>query len=301
MTRPVCFVTGTTHGIGTVTVRHLAERGYTVIMACRDLDRGRSLRDQLRRSTNNKEIHVIHCDLASLASVRNCAATFSNEQSQLHLLINNAGMMTTRHRLSEDGVELTFATNYLGPWLLTLLLLDALQSPAQARIVNVASKVHFSGSLSESELGDLTVGATGGQRFSGMSAYARSKLANVMFTLSLAERLQSSHAEGMTVNCLHPGVIATNITAQTNAFLRIGMKLAAPFMFDPERGAKTTLHLALDPALASTSGCYFDEQQRQVAPSAAASNRSARQALWRWSEAITGLDASSSSRRSVGP
>ena len=283
MSRPVCFITGTTHGIGKVTAEVIASREFTVVMGCRDLLKGRAVREAISERTGNRNVHVLHCDLASLASVRACAAAFVSDFESLDLLINNAGLMTTRLQHSTDGIELSFATNYLGPYLLTRLLMDPLRRANEARIVNVASTIHTSGNMDL----ESVAGSADTQRFSGMRAYARSKLGNVMFTLSLAERLAATN---VTANCLHPGVVATNIAAGTNAFLRVGMKLAAPFMFNDTRGAKTSLYLALDPAVAGISGRYYNEKQRPVPPADAALDPDAREKLWRWSEAACNLE-----------
>lgn len=279
--RPVCLITGTTHGIGTITARHLASDGYRVVMGCRDEPRANALQAELASRTGNPDIHVLHCDLSSMNSVRKAAARFRQRFEHLDLLVNNAGTMRTDFERSADGLELTFAANYLGPWLLTRLLLDSLVASSPARIVTVASAVHQRGRLEPSELQSEST-----QAFSGMAAYARSKLGNVMATLSQAERLTGT---GVTANCLHPGVIGTNITSQTNLFLRLGMKLAAPFMLSPERGAKTSLFLARDAGLADISGQYFDQNQNITRPAASALDPDARQALWEWSSRFCGL------------
>lgn len=278
---PVCLVTGATSGIGRVTAEAMARAGHRLLMACRDPVRADAVRTGIIERTGNRDVHVLTCDLGSLASVRGCAARTLALTDRLDVLINNAGTMTTRFRASEDGVELTLAVNHLGPWLLTRLLLDRLLATGSARIVNVASAVHRSGRLDTSRLDGETA-----KGFSGMRAYARSKLANVMTTLSLAEHLAGT---GVTANCLHPGVVATNITGDTNALLRIGMKLISPFVLGPEQGAQTTLHLALDPDIADVSGAYFDEHRRRQTPSAAALDRQARAALWAWSSRRCGL------------
>lgn len=285
MSAQTCLVTGTTHGIGLATARTLAERGLEVVMACRDERAAEAVRARLRVETGNPGIHVVRCDLASLLSVRMAAAAILDEFDDLHLLINNAGTMLNRRQLSEDGIELTFAVNHLGPFLLTRLLLPRLLATGNARIVNVASTTHFSGSIDIEML--RSSGATRSD-YRGMTAYADSKLGNVMFTLSLADRLPP---ERVTANCLHPGVVATNITGAANAFFRVGAKIAAPLMRSPERGAHPTLHLALDERVAGVTGKYFDERLRAVPPAPAALNESAREALWRWSERICGLEA----------
>ena len=281
MTRPVCLITGTTSGIGTPTAAAMAAAGYEVIMACRNVPKAEEVAGALAEKTGNPDLHVVACDLASLASVRRCAAEVVSRFPRLQVLINNAGTMTHGRQISEDGLELTFAANYLGPWLLTRLLLEPLGAGRPARIVNVASAAHRSGRL---RLDDLTGEAA--PPVTGMAAYARSKLGNVMATLSLAEQLAGT---GVTANCLHPGVVGTNITGRAGAFLRLGMKLAAPFMRSEAKGAETTLHLALDPAVAGVSGRYFNEHGRPVAPAPAAADPEARRALWAWSCRFCGL------------
>ncbi len=281
MTRPVCIITGATSGIGLETARAVAEAGHEVVLACRNPDRAEAARASIARQAGNRDIHVVICDLASLESVRRCAGEILERFPRIHVLINNAGTMLRHHRTSPEGLELTFATNYLGPWLLTRLLLGRLLQSIPARIVNVASAAHRSGSL---EVADLQSAAPAS--FSTMGTYARSKLGNVMATLSLAEHL---HGTGVTANCLHPGVVATNITGEAGTLLRLGMKLAAPFMRDRVQGAATTVRLALDPSLAEVSGTYFDARCRPSPPAATAADPQARQALWRWSSRFCGL------------
>lgn len=281
MNAPVCLITGTTNGIGRVTAQHLAADGYRLVMACRDPERASALQAELTAETDNHEIHVIHCDLASTDSVRQAAAEFQARFDRLDLLVNNAGTMRSRFQTSTDGLELTFAANYVGPWLLTRLLLDVLVSSSPARIVTVASAVHHRGTLDPAGLNTES-----GQAFNGMAAYGRSKLGNVMATLSQAERLDGT---GVTANCLHPGVVGTNITIEANAFLKMGMKLAAPFMFSHERGAKTSLFLARDASVADVTGSYFDQNQKIVSPAAVALNPADREALWNWSSRFCAL------------
>jgi NAD(P)-dependent dehydrogenase (short-subunit alcohol dehydrogenase family) len=279
--RRTCLITGTTHGIGRVTARGIASAGYRVVMACRDINRANRVRDEIATDTGNRDIHVLPCDLASLDTVRVCADAFEREFGDLHLLINNAATMTTTRQTSPDGIELTFAVNYLGPYLLTRLLLPRMTG-GQNKIVNVASNVHGAGGIDPAVFDESAQSG----RFRGLKTYANSKLAMVMFTLSLSERLTPA---AVTVNCLHPGVVSTNITNATNLFLRIGMKIASPVMFGEERGAKTTLHVALDPALDGVSGKYFNSKQRIAEPAPNALDPDARAALWHWSEAACGL------------
>jgi len=281
MSERICLITGTTHGIGYVTARELARTGATVIMACRDIDRGARVRAELAQQTGNRRIECLHCDLASMTSIRDAASRFLSRFDRLDLLINNAGMMASRRQESADGIELTLATNYLGPYLLTRLLIGAMDHLAPARIVNVASKVHALGRLDPR----LPVSTT---RFKGLRAYAESKQAMVMFTLSLADRLAATR---ISANCLHPGIVATNIVPDTVPWLKKAGQLVRVFMFDEERGARTTLYLALSEEVAESSGHYYDQHQQIRLPAPAAVDPAARELLWRTSAAMTGMDS----------
>jgi retinol dehydrogenase 12 len=270
----LALITGTTHGIGRVTSHELARAGKTVIMLCRDTAAAGQLRDDIVRQTPRATIGVVHCDLASLASVREAAATVRRDYPRLGLLVNNAGMVSTRHRTSIDGFELTFATNYLGPFLLTALLTDHFDEAA--RIVTVASRVHYRGAL------DLDAVTDAHTRYRALAAYAQSKLANVMHTFALARRMAGS---SVTVNCLHPGVVATNLLPR---WLRVIKPLLSRIMFDAERGARTSLYLALDPGVAGVTGRYFDEYQQPRAASAIANDTGLQESLWQKSVMWTG-------------
>ena len=273
--RKIAVITGTTHGIGKVTARELARAGYTLVMLCRDLQAAARVRDELRTLVPGSEIHALHCDLALLDSVRRCAESLRRDFAGIALLINNAGMVSTLRRRSPDGFELCFATNHLGPFLLTRLLLDRI--PAGGRIVNVASWVHYRAHM------DLDYVATATARYSPTQAYAQSKLANVMFSLALARRLGGYD---VTVNCLHPGVVATNLLP---GWLRALYRLTGRPMIDAERGARTSLYLALSAEVAAVSGRYFNEDQREQRPSALARDLQQQERLWEASEQWTGL------------
>ena len=251
-------------------------------MLSRDLEAAARVREEIIARVPGAEVHSVRCDLASLASVRLCAQVIRSRFGAIALLINNAGMVSTRHRISEDGFELTFATNHLAPFLLTRLLLDRMATPA--RIVNVASRIHYRAALGLDEVTNARA------RYNSRAAYAQSKLANVMFTLALARRLG---ARGVTANCLHPGVVATNLLPR---WLRLVKPFISREMFDAERGAKTTLHVALSQDLADVSGCYFDEYQRRQAPSACAVDSDQQESLWRASERWTACDRTASGR-----
>lgn len=273
--RPLAVITGTTHGIGCVTARELAKVGHALVMLCRDLTAAEVVRAEIVQAVPGAEIHSVPCDLASLRSVRECAQAVRTQFGSIQLLINNAGMVSARHRMSEDGFELTFASNHLGPFLLTRLLMDRV-GPG-GRIVNVASRAHFPGKMDLETVADPTT------RYRSMAAYSRSKLANVMFTFALARRLEGT---GVTTNCLHPGVVATNLLPR---WLRIIKPLLSRVIFDAKRGAQTTLYLALSADVAGDSGRYFDEHHVATDASATANDIAQQEALWSASERWTGL------------
>jgi len=270
----LAVITGTTHGIGRVTSRELARAGKTVVMLCRDVAAAAAVRAEIMRQAPRSRIEVVHCDLASLGSVREAAAAIRRDYPPLGLLINNAGMVSTRRRTSVDGFELTFATNHLGPFLLTALLSDHLDKAA--RILMVASRIHYRGRL------DLAAVTNARARYGATTAYARSKLANVMHAFALARRMAGT---GISVNCLHPGVVATNLLPR---WLRVIKPLLTRVVFDAERGALTSVYLALDPSVAGITGRYFDEYQFPRAASPLANDLELQESLWKMSAAWTG-------------
>jgi retinol dehydrogenase 12 len=272
---PLAIITGTTHGIGRVSARELVKAGYALLMLCRDVAAAEVVREEILRIVPGAEIHTIRCDLASLRSVRECAQAVRNGFGPIELFINNAGMVSTRHRMSEDGFELTFASNHLGPFLLTRLRMDRVEP--DGRIINVASRAHYPGKM------DLDTVADPRARYRSTAAYSRSKLANVMFTSALARRLAGT---GVTANCLHPGVVATNLLPR---WLQLLKPLLGRVLFDPERGAQTTLYLALSADVAGVSGRYFDEHHVARTASTTAHDVALQESLWGASERWTGL------------
>ena len=274
--QPIAVITGTTHGIGTVSARELARAGYTVVMLCRNVSAATTLAGDITRGAPGGQVEVVPCDLSDLSSVRAAASRVLGQLARIDRLINNAGVVSTRHRFSVDGHELTFATNHLGPFLLTRLLLPAM-APA-GRIINVASRVHERGRLDLDSIDDPKA------RYSAIAAYSRSKLANVMDTLALARQFEGSD---LRVNCLHPGVVATNLLP---GWLNLIRPLFKRFILTPEQGARTTLFLALDPQAGALHGQYLDEHQ-QVQPAAPlARDRALQEALLARSARWTGLD-----------
>jgi len=254
----------------------MAAAGYRVFMACRDPVRSAAIAQQITRTTGNPEVHVLPCDLASTASVRTAANEFLRLKLPLDVLINNAAVLCSTPQLNADGFEIMFAVNHLGHFLLTRLVLDGL-SPT-ARVVVVASAAHRAGVLDLQNVKSL-------RNFSSLKTYARSKLANVMFTLELARRLSGT---GITVNCLHPGVVASNIFPP-DSWLAWGGRLIKPFIRSPRKGSACSTFLALDPSVAHVSGVYFNQHRHPTQPAKRALNRTDQSALWAYSSSVCGL------------
>jgi retinol dehydrogenase 14 len=276
----VVVITGANSGIGKETTRGLAARGARVVMACRSRHRAEPVRDALIRETGNDGISVMHIDLASLASIRTFGRTFAATHSHLDILINNAGTFSTSREETEDGFEKTMGTNHLGPFLLTHLLLPLLKRAPEARIVNVSSRAAFFGRI---DLEDLQMTRSYGM--AGFRAYAASKLANVLFTQELAERLSGT---GITVNAVHPGEVNTNIWPRHSAFWRFVDRIQSCFRKSAEEGARTVIFAATSERLKGVTGQFLvDERAGEVKGSC--NNIGLQKALWRVSEELTGI------------
>ncbi len=276
MTGKVCLITGANAGIGKQTALGLARMHTTVVMVCRDGERGFTSQQAIKQQSGNDSIELMICDLASQNSIRRLASDFKERHDRLDVLINNAGVLLREHSLNEDGIENTFATNHLGYFLLTNLLLDVLKKSAPARIVNVASTAHKYGKLN---IGEWVTGAD----YGAFSAYANSKLANVLFTYELARRIEGT---GVTANCLHPGGVGTNLFRGLPGFLQSLIRLVT---ISPERGARTSIYLASSPDVEGVSGKYF-ARRKQENSSAASRNEEVARRLWEVSEDVTGLN-----------
>ncbi len=245
----ICMVTGANSGIGKATALALAQMGATVVMVCRDRARGEEARSEITMKSRNNAVDLLQADLSSQQSIRQLVGNFQHHYTHLHVLINNAGAtFPGRRRETVDGLEMTFAVNYLAPFLLTNLLLDLLTASAPARIVNVSSAAHKSGSI---QLDDLQAE----KLYRPLRTYPQAKLAVVLFTYELARRLRGT---GVTANCLHPGFVATNF-AQSDGepAVRLLVKLIGSFGASPQEGAKTSIYLASSPDVEGVTGTYF--------------------------------------------
>ena len=244
----ICMVTGANSGIGKATALALAQMGATVVMVCRDRARGEQARSEITTKSGNSAVDLVQADLSSQQSIRQLVENFQHHSTHLHVLINNAGGSFPGRRETVDGLEMTFAVNYLAPFLLTHVLLDVLKASAPARIVNVSSESHQSSSIKMDDL-------QGMKGYRSLNTYGQSKLAVVMFTYELARRLEGT---GVTVNCLHPGFVATNFGQSSTApVIRTAVKFISRFGMSPEEGAKTSIYLASSPEVEGVTGKYF--------------------------------------------
>ena len=287
----VALVTGANSGIGLETARALAGAGATVLLAGRSLARLEPAVADVMATTGNDGVHAIVLDLSSLTSVREAAERILSERDGLDLLINNAGVVLSGRSLSADGYELTFATNHLGHFLLTELLLERLVSSAPARIVNVASTAHRA--ARRLDFDDLQ----SEQSYSAMTAYNRSKLANVLFTQELARRLEGT---GVSAFSVHPGTVRTRWAqdGDMGGLMKAGVAIARPFFLGPRAGAGATLYAATAPGIESRSGGYFQRAAfgqygavREANASAAGRDADAARRLWQVSEQLVGTRA----------
>lgn len=276
MNEKICMVTGANSGIGFAAAKGLAERGAQIIMVCRNPERGEEARQELIKQTGNERIELLISDLSSRQSIRDMVATFKGRFDRLDVLVNNAGGTFAQRQTTVDGVEMTFALNYLAPFLLTHLLLDKLKVSKAARIVNVAS-------VMQAKQLDLD-GAIDPTQYSSFGAYRTAKLAVIMMTYYMSEHLAPN---GITVNALHPGVIYTpQATRSVPAFIRPLLKL---FMRSPEQSASLILHLAAASEAGEISGKYFSGANQTVQTVPVSYDANLQRKLYDQSLAWTGL------------
>ena len=271
------LVTGGTAGIGFVTARALAEKGAAVTVVGRNPQRGEQAARAIRAGVPGAEVRFERADLSLLDESRRLARNIAESTERLDVLVNNAGAIFSRRRVTADGLEATFALNHMSYFLLTNLLLNRLRAAEAGRIVVVASIAHRRAEL---DFDDLQCA----RRYSVRTAYSRSKLANVMFAYALARRLEGSP---VTVNALHPGLVASRFGSDNGWLFRNALKLAfrVSGAIGVEEGAALNIRLASDPALARVSGRYFSDG-KETPSSAASLSVEDQERLWSASEAI---------------
>jgi retinol dehydrogenase 14 len=273
------LVTGATGGIGKATAVGLARMGARVGITGRDIARAEAAATDIRAASNNAAVDALAADLSSQAEVRRLAREVLDLYPRLDVLVNNVGGFWTHRHVTADGLEHTFALNYLAPFLLTNLLLDRLKASAPARIVTVSSGAHTTGRIDFDDL-------QGEQKYSGQRAYNASKLAGVMFTYELARRLQGS---GVTATVLHPGVVSTAFGAEDQAaFFTILSPLIRPFMKTTAQGAGTSIYLASSAQVEGLTGQYFANSKPERSSKSSYETAASRR-LWQVSADLVGL------------
>jgi len=272
----VCVVTGATRGLGLATSIALAGMGANVVLLGRDPERGEQAAQRVREAAApGADASFVELDLASLASVLAAAAEIASRHDVVHVLVNNAGVHLRSRRQSADGFELTWAVNHLGPFLFTNQLLPQLRAAGDARIVTVTSRFALLGRVAPAKIGTARAS-------SGMRAYCDTKLANMLFTAELARRVEGN---GVTANCVHPGLVATDLMREWPRWMRRSWEWA---LRTTESGASPIVHLAASPAVDGMTGRYFVRARWAALPRRARDMRVARE-LWEESERLVGL------------
>ena len=279
MRNKVVMVTGANSGMGLATSIELAQRGAHVIMVCRNEERASLAHEEAVRQSGSESIEWMLGDLGDLDSIRKLAFDFKRKFDVLDVLINNAGVVSLKHEHTQHGFEIHMGINHLGHFLLTNLLIDRLKDAEQGRIVNVSSGVYKVGKI---HFDDPSLK----KRYHVVKGYAQSKLANILFTKQLAERLKGSR---VTANCLHPGAVMTNLGIdRKTGFGKRVYALLRPFFLTPKEGSQSAIYLATSPEITGVSGEYFYRQEMKGI-SARANNKQDAERLWRWSEEQVGL------------
>lgn len=271
----VCIVTGSSSGIGKETASELAGMGATVVMVVRDRERGESAMRGILQRYPEAKFELLVADLSSVSEIRRAANEFRGSHETLDVLVNNAGGVSAKRTVTPDGLEMTFAINYLAPFLLTHELLDALLAGAPSRVINVSSTAHTMGRV---DLEDLQ----GEKRYGAFRAYENAKLMNIMLTYEMARRLDGTE---VTVNALHPGFVASNFGKHSSRAIRFFFRITRPFQVSPHEGAQTSIYLASSSEVDGVTGKYF-YRCRQKNSSKASYDVEKQRQLWQATESI---------------
>jgi NAD(P)-dependent dehydrogenase (short-subunit alcohol dehydrogenase family) len=274
----VVVITGATSGIGEVAADRLAQKGARIVFVARDHHKGEEMRKHLRAVAGHTDHTVHYGDLTKLADQKRVAKEIADSEPQIDVLINNAGALFGSRMVTEDGLEKTFALNQMSYFTVTNILLDRIKATPGARIVSTSSEGHRAAKINFDDL-------QGEHGFSGIGAYNRSKLMNILFTRELSKRLAGT---GVTANCLHPGVVATGFGMETGGILTFGIKILRNFIMTPEQGAQTIIYLASSPDVEGKTGLYWDKCKVST-PTKAAQNDADAKRLWDISAKIAGV------------
>ncbi len=278
MKNKVCMVTGATSGIGLETACALAQQGATTVVVGRNPEKGSAIISRIRNFTNNPSVDFMQADLSVQTQVRELVEKFKKSYSRLDVLVNNAGAIFLKRELSADGIEMTFALNYLNVFLLTNLLIEILKASAPARIVNVSSNMQRKAQINFED-------PEGKHKYSCFMAYGQSKLCMILFTYELSRRLEGSQ---VTVNSLHPGTVGTNIGKNNGWIARLILPLYKLVAISPSKGAETSIYLASATELGGVTGKYFIDK-KPVPSSPISYDQAVAQRLWNISETMTAL------------
>lgn len=270
------LITGATAGIGRETALGVAKRGAHVVLIGRNPEKTKRVAEELRAATGNQQIDFLLADLSLLAEVRKVAAAFLERFGTLHVLINNVGAINLKREVTAEGHELTFVMNHLGLFLLSELLTPALQKGAPSRIINLSSDAHRAAGLDFDDLQSE-------RGYSSFRTYSRSKLMNILFTRELARRLAD---QKITVNAVHPGMVASEFINKPGVLGRIANTFVSIFGISPEAGARTSVYLASSPEVEGVTGKYFVKSKART-PSREAQDDAAARRLWEVSEKLT--------------
>lgn len=275
--KKTALITGSTSGIGKAVAFELARKKFRIILLSRNMDKLIKTKNEISTTTNNPDIYTFKCDLSSQKHIRRISTEIKNKFPVIDVLINNAGINTPTFELTPEGVEKTFAVNHFAYFLLTGLLLESIKKSDQGRVINVSSNGHKKVKLGIEKIRN--------NQYQGRySTYRISKLANVMFTIDLAERLSNTT---ITVNTVHPGLIKTNIGSDDPSIVRKAVNfLKIFFAQSPEEGADTIVYLATSAKVKNITGKYFINR-KIVTPSKDVYNTSKRNQLWDLSQKIT--------------
>ena len=282
MDQRTCLITGATSGIGEAAASDLAKLGHRLILVGRNEEKLKKTVGRIRDRTGSKEITAYRCDLSLLQEVRSAAERIRRDYRRIDVLINNAGARILRHQLTEEGIELTLATNHLGHFVLTLSLRGLLQSSGDARVISVSSGAHYGGTRAIENIKSA-------EDYDGKRQYADSKLANVLFTYALADRIKDRQ---ISVNALDPGCAATNFARNNGSWPWLKHRLSYLLrgqLRTPARAAETIVYLAASGDVAGVTGRYFRDK-KETRSSDISYERAVQEALWESSVALSGID-----------
>jgi retinol dehydrogenase 14 len=272
------LITGGTSGIGKAAAVAMAAIGANVVVVGRNQERGGAAVEEIKAQSHNESVELMLADLSVQAEVRRLAEEFLERYDRLDVLINNAGLVQSKRTETPEGIETTLAINHLAPFLLTNLLLERLEQSAPSRVITVSSEAQRWGTMDFEDMQSR-------RKYRGFPVYGMTKLANIMFTYELAERLNGT---GVSANCLHPGSVGTNFGQNNRDAMALFFRTFKPFMRTPEQGADTLIWLASSPEVDGVSGKYFSDR-KEIEAKKVAYDPTARHRLWEMSEDLTGL------------